>query len=158
MALASNSAAVLFQTLFFGILMVFKAFNARKCAVNSGFCHISPQWATPVRVHMAKCTICDTFSSMQSNQMFFFSLYLNHLHTWKIQFGLIINHFSRVIVFTQFSRSTFSICLMILCTPIHIIFFLSFLTWGFHNHFVKIMYMTRKPIERRFTFTLFTIQ
>jgi hypothetical protein len=74
LALASNSAAALFQTLLSGILMVFKAFNARKCAVNSGFCHISPQWATPVRirVHMAKCTICDTFLVCKAIQCFFF--------------------------------------------------------------------------------------
>ncbi len=31
-------------------------------------------------------------------------------------------------------------------SPLYI--FLGFLTWGFHNHFVEIMYMTRAPIGR----------
>ncbi len=65
-----------------------------------------------------------------------------------LQFGVIISHFSRVTIFAQFFGSTFSICLMILCTPIPIVFLLGLLTWGFHNHFVKVRYTTRRPIER----------
>jgi hypothetical protein len=34
-------------------------------------------------------------------------------------------------------------------TPIPTIFFLSFPTWGSHIHFVKIRYITRRPIRRK---------
>jgi hypothetical protein len=43
----------------------------------------------------------------------------------------------------------FPIYLMILCTPIPIIFFPSFPTWGFDSHFVKIKHTIGGPIGRR---------
>jgi hypothetical protein len=51
-------------------------------------------------------------------------------------------------VFFRFFRSTFPICSTILCTPIPIIYFSCFSTWGFHNHFIKVRYTTREPIRR----------
>jgi hypothetical protein len=51
-------------------------------------------------------------------------------------------------VFVRFFGSTFPICSMILHTPIPTLFFLIFLPWGFHNHFVKVRYITRGPIRR----------
>jgi hypothetical protein len=41
-------------------------------------------------------------------------------------------------VFVQFFGSTPPICSMILHTPIPTVFFPSFLTWGFHNHFAEL--------------------
>ncbi len=37
---------------------------------------------------------------------------------------------------------------MILCMPIPIIFFSSFMTWGFHNHFIGVRYTPRGPNGR----------
>jgi hypothetical protein len=37
---------------------------------------------------------------------------------------------------------------MILCTPIPIMFFLGFSTWGSHSHFVWIIYMIGGPTRR----------
>ncbi len=54
----------------------------------------------------------------------------------------------KIMVFSQFYGSIFFIYLTILCTPIPIIFFLGFLTWAFHNHFVRVKYMTRGPIRK----------
>jgi hypothetical protein len=59
-----------------------------------------------------------------------------------------VNHFSRIIVFGWLSRSFLFICLMNLCTFIPIVFLSSFLTWGFHSHFVGVRYTTKGPIER----------
>ncbi len=56
-------------------------------------------------------------------------------------------------VFAWFFGSFFTICLTILCMPIPIIYFLHFLAWGFHNHFVRIRYMIRDPLGR----TLFAL-
>jgi hypothetical protein len=36
--------------------------------------------------------------------------------------------------------------------PIPIVFFLGFLTWGFHNHFVEVRYTTRGPIGRNIVY------
>ncbi len=41
---------------------------------------------------------------------------------------------------------------MILCTPIPIVFFSGFPTWGFHNHFVEINYITRGPIGKNIVY------
>jgi hypothetical protein len=57
-------------------------------------------------------------------------------------------HFFKVTVFFQYFGSIFLIYLTILCMPIPIIFFLGFLTWAFHSHFVEVKYMTRGPIGR----------
>ncbi len=46
----------------------------------------------------------------------------------------------------------FPIYLMILCMPIPTVFFSGFLTWGSHNHFVKIRYMIERPIGRNIVF------
>ncbi len=51
-------------------------------------------------------------------------------------------------------ETTFPICLTILCMPIPIIFFSSFpITWGSHNHSIKIKYMIGNPLGR----TLFAL-
>jgi hypothetical protein len=59
-----------------------------------------------------------------------------------------VSHFSRITIFTRFFGSALPICLMIIHTPIPIVFFPSLPTWGSHSHFVEIKYMTRGPIGR----------
>ncbi len=59
-----------------------------------------------------------------------------------------VNNFSRVMVFARFIGSTFPICLMILHTHILTIFFVGFLAWGFHSHFVGIKNMIGGHIGR----------
>jgi hypothetical protein len=54
---------------------------------------------------------------------------------------------------TQLLKSTFSICLTILCMPIPIVFFSSFPKWGFHNHFVKVRYTTRGSIGKSIVYS-----
>ncbi len=55
-------------------------------------------------------------------------------------------------VFFRFSKSHFSIYSTILCTPIPSVFFSGFPTWGSHSHFIRIMFMTRGPIEKNVVF------
>jgi hypothetical protein len=52
------------------------------------------------------------------------------------------NQFLRVTIFYWYFGSIFPICFMILGVPITTIFFISFSTWGFHNHFIWIWHMT----------------
>jgi hypothetical protein len=61
---------------------------------------------------------------------------------------LLVATFKSCTVFIWFFRSTFPICSTILCTPIPIIFFLRFLTWGSHNHFIRVRYTIRGPTKR----------
>jgi hypothetical protein len=65
-----------------------------------------------------------------------------------LQFGVMFSHFSKVMIFAWFYSSKFPICLMIICTPIPIVFFSSLLTWKFQNHFVRFKYTIRGPIGR----------
>jgi hypothetical protein len=65
-----------------------------------------------------------------------------------LEFNVTINHFSRIIIFAQFSKLAFPICLIILSMPIAIVFFLSFLTWRSHNHFIRVRYTIGGPIGR----------
>jgi hypothetical protein len=51
-------------------------------------------------------------------------------------------------IFARFSKLDFPICLTILHTPMSIAFYLGFLTWGSHCHFVEIRYKTRGPIGK----------
>jgi len=51
-------------------------------------------------------------------------------------------------VSVRFFGSALPICSMILHTPMPIVFFPNFLTWGFHSHFVEVRYTTRGPIRR----------
>jgi hypothetical protein len=51
-------------------------------------------------------------------------------------------------IFIWFFKSDFPICSMILHMPMSIEFYLGFLTWGSHCHFVEIRYMTRGPIGK----------
>jgi hypothetical protein len=60
-----------------------------------------------------------------------------------------VNHFLANTIFFQFFISIFPIYLMILCTPIPIVFFSSFLTWGSHSHFIGVTYTTWGPIGRK---------
>jgi len=64
-----------------------------------------------------------------------------------------INHFSKIMIFTRFFGLTLPICSMILHMSIPIVFFLGFLTWGSHSHFVDIRYMTRGPIGRNVVYS-----
>jgi hypothetical protein len=48
--------------------------------------------------------------------------------------------------FSQFFGLVLPICLMILCTPIPIIFSPWFSTWGFHSHFVGVRYSIKDPL------------
>jgi hypothetical protein len=59
-----------------------------------------------------------------------------------------ISHFSRVMVFAQYSTLVFPICLTILCMSILTVFFLNMWTWESHSHFIGIRYTTRGPIGR----------
>jgi len=59
-----------------------------------------------------------------------------------------VSHFSRVMVFAQFSRSTFPIWSTILHTPIPTIFFSSFPIWGSHSRFIKDRYTIGRPIKK----------
>jgi hypothetical protein len=51
-------------------------------------------------------------------------------------------------IFVRFFWSIFLICLIILCTPIPIVFFLGFSIWGSHSHFVGARYIIGGPIGR----------
>jgi hypothetical protein len=51
-------------------------------------------------------------------------------------------------VFIWCLKLVFPICLTMLCTPIPIVFFSCFLTWGSHSHFIGVRYTTRGPIVR----------
>ncbi len=51
-------------------------------------------------------------------------------------------------VFIWCLKLVFPICLTMLCTPIPIVFFSCFLTWGSHSHFIGVRYTTRGPIMR----------
>jgi hypothetical protein len=51
-------------------------------------------------------------------------------------------------VFTQIYKSIFPLCLTIICMPIPTVFFSSFLTWEFHNHFIQIKYTIGGPIGK----------
>jgi hypothetical protein len=51
-------------------------------------------------------------------------------------------------IFIRLFGSALPICSTTLHTPIPILFFPSFPTWGFHTHFVKIRYRTRASIGR----------
>jgi hypothetical protein len=55
-------------------------------------------------------------------------------------------------VFVWFFGLDFPICSMILSTPIPIVFFLGFPTWGFHNHFVEVRYMIGGRIEKNIVY------
>jgi hypothetical protein len=59
-----------------------------------------------------------------------------------------ISHFSKVMVFAQFSKSTFPIWSIILHMPIPTIFFSSFPIWASHSHFIKYKYIIGGPIRR----------
>jgi hypothetical protein len=61
---------------------------------------------------------------------------------------VLVSHFLRVTIFVWFSKLTFPIHSTILCTPIPIIFFSSFSTWGSHSHFVGVRYTIGGPIEK----------
>jgi hypothetical protein len=56
--------------------------------------------------------------------------------------------FLRAMIFAQFFGLYFPICLTILHMPIPTVFSPSFLTWGFHSHFVEIRYTIGGPIGR----------
>jgi hypothetical protein len=83
--------------------------------------------------------VCHICTQIGWCYMWMFVTHLNWCHN---------QHFLRVMIFAQFSKSTFPIYLMILCTPIPTIFFSSFPTWGFPNHFVGVMCTTRWPFGR----------
>ncbi len=73
------------------------------------------------------------------------------VYSTSFQYGVTINHFSRVTIFIWFFKSFFYICSTILCTPIPTVIFSSLLTWGFHTHFVhfvRIKHTTRRSIGR----------
>jgi hypothetical protein len=69
--------------------------------------------------------------------------YLQHL-----QLSVTINHISRITIFAPFSRLSFPIYLKKLCTPIPMIFFVGFMTWASHSHFIWVKYMVGEPIGR----------
>jgi len=56
-------------------------------------------------------------------------------------------------VFNWFFGLTFPIFLTNLCMPIPIAFFSSFPTWGSHNLFTKVRYITRWPIGRNIVYS-----
>jgi hypothetical protein len=63
-----------------------------------------------------------------------------------------ISHISRITIFAPFFRSSFPIYLKNLCTPIPIIFFVGFLTWASHSHFIWVKYMIREPLGRNIVY------
>ncbi len=54
--------------------------------------------------------------------------------------------FPRVMTFAWFFGLVLPICLTIICTFISTVFFPSFLTWGFHNHFIEIRYTIGRSV------------